>query len=309
MLSAATTDTIGAGFPTTTAAALTTLTTGVRPGRHGITGYQALDPERDRIVNLLHDWGESLDPAAWQRMPTLFEAAAAEGVVSAAIGPRRYRNSGFSAAILRGAAYLAGESIAERFHRARKVLGESDRSLSYVYIPELDAASHQHGWRSPRWTAALEEVDTAVAEFASTLRGGEGLLLTADHGVVDISHESHALVEPEFLSGVRHVGGEPRCLQLYLESGVDPDAVAARWRDREGGRAWIATRDEAIAADWFGPVDGEVRARIGDVLIAARKKVAYYLDPTDSGRGMIGQHGSLSADEVAIPLLRFGAFA
>ena len=35
---------ISAGFPTTTASALATLTTGELPGRHGMVGYRVLDP-------------------------------------------------------------------------------------------------------------------------------------------------------------------------------------------------------------------------------------------------------------------------
>jgi hypothetical protein len=110
------------------------------------------------------------------------------------------------------------------------------------------------------------------------------------------------------LEGVRHVAGEPRCLQLHLEAGESADEHAGRWRAHEGARAWVATRSEAIEAGWFGEVAPEVLPRIGDVLVAARKRVAYYADPDDRGRKMIGQHGSLSPDELNIPLLRFGAF-
>jgi hypothetical protein len=127
--------------------------------------------------------------------------------------------------------------------------------------------------------------------------------------MVDVPEGSQVLVPAALLAGVRHVGGEPRCLQLYLEPGTDPDAVAALWREQQGPRAWVATRDEAIAADWFGEVDDAVRPRIGDVLVAARKHYAFYTDPDDSARRMIGQHGSLTNDELSIPLLRFGAFA
>jgi hypothetical protein len=87
------------------------------------------------------------------------------------------------------------------------------------------------------------------------------------------------------------------------------DAVAARLRDALGSKAWVATRAEAIAADWFGPVDDAVLPRFGDVLVAARKNHAFYVDPDDTARRMVGQHGSLTPDETAIPLLRFGAFA
>jgi predicted AlkP superfamily pyrophosphatase or phosphodiesterase len=309
MLSAASAGTISAGFPTTTTAALATLTTGEPPGRHGLVGYDAYDPAADRVVNLLHSWGAGLDPATWQRMPTVFERADDLGVPAFAIGPRRYRDSGFSAAVLRGARHRSGESVADRFRAVRNIISESERSLSYLYVPELDTVAHQHGVESPAWTAALDTLDAAVGEFAESLGPGEGMLVTADHGMLDVSPSAHVLVPPDLLSGVRHVAGEPRCLQLHLDPGFDPDTVAARWRDREGSRAWIATRDEAIAAGWFGEVDVAVRPRIGEVLIAARKRVAYYAHHSDRGRGMVGQHGSLTADETAVPLLRFGAFA
>jgi hypothetical protein len=88
-------------------------------------------------------------------------------------------------------------------------------------------------------------------------------------------------------------------------------ALVERWTDAESGRAWIATRDEAIAAGWFGAVAPEVSPRIGDILVAARKNVAYYdaRAATAHSLAMIGQHGSWSPAELQIPLLRFGAFA
>lgn len=303
--------TISAGFPTTTAAALATLTTGTTPGQHGMVGYKVLDPAHDHIVNQLSglDGHDDLDPAHWQRMPTLFETSAAVGVRSVAIGSPRHRDSGFTGAVLRGAGYQGGSTVAERFARARVELAAPGPALVYLYVSELDVEAHARGLDSSRWVEALEALDAEVALLASALGPRQGLLVTADHGMVDVPASAQVLVPPELLVGVRHVAGEPRCLQLYLEPGIDPDAVAGLWRDREGARAWVATRDEAIDAGWFGTVDPVVRPRIGDVLVAARKRYAFYVDPSDTARRMIGQHGSLTSDETDIPLLRFGAFA
>lgn len=309
--------TIGAGFPTTTAAALATLTTGVAPGEHGLVGYSVLDPANDRVVNQLSGWDDRLDPATWQRAPTVFQLAADEGVSSFVVATERYRSSGFTAAVLRGAEYRAAASIADRMGEARAILDERDRAIVYVYVPELDVAGHSDGWESPLWTERLEEADDAVRGFASSLKRGEGLLVTADHGVLDVPKHAHVLFDaiPGLVDGIRFVAGEPRCLQLYFEpdTGVDTrTATLDRWRASEGERSWIASRDEAIAAGWFGPtVDPEVVPRIGDIIVAARKNIAYYdtRAPNQSGRKMIGQHGSLSPAETAIPLLRFGAFA
>ncbi|MDP9027302.1 MAG: alkaline phosphatase family protein [Actinomycetota bacterium] len=298
---------ISSVFPTTTAAALATLTTGALPGEHGLVGYTVLDAVNDRVVNQLTGWDAAMT-ADWQRVPTCFENADAAGLASIAIGPARYRESGFTHAVLRGAEYRSGSSVAERLARAAEALS-GPPALIYVYVPELDSASHAHGLESPNWISALEELDAAVGRFVPRLGPTHGLVVSADHGVIDVPHEAQRLVPAELLEGVRHVAGEPRCLQLHLESGESPDAHAERWRSHEGTRAWVTTRTEAIEAGWFGPVAPEVVPRIGDVLVAARKRVAYYADPDDTGRKMIGQHGSLSPDELTIPLLRFGAWA
>lgn len=299
------TDVIHTVFPSTTAAALASLTTGTSPGEHGLVGYTILDPEHDRVVNALTGWGADLDPGTWQRRPTLFESA---GVDAVAVGLPRYSDSGFTHAVLRGARYLGARTVAERLQAAAAAARDRP-AIVYVYAAELDQAAHQHGWQSPQWTAALEEIDAAVRSIAPEL-GDTGLLLTADHGILDVPHHSQLLFGgvPELMQGVRHVAGEPRNVHLHVEPGASADALAATWRDSEGDRAWIATREEAIAAGWFGPVDDAVRPRIGDVVIAARKAVAYYQHEHDGGRSMIGQHGSLSPEELRVPLLRFGGF-
>jgi len=297
---------ISSVFPTTTASALASLTTGEDPGRHGLVGYTAPGPS-GRIVNQLTGWDDGSLPVTWQRMPTLFEQAADAGERAVAIGPPRYRGSGFTAAVLRGADYLDGGSMAERFDRLREVLA-GPKALVYLYVPELDTAAHKHGGGSDAWLAALEEFDAALGAALPALGPRDGLVVTADHGIVDVPYEDQIVVPPEALTDVAAVAGEPRCLQLHLARGADADEVAAAWRERERRRAWVATRSEAIAAGWFGSVDPEVAPRIGDVLVAARERVAYYVDPNDRGRRMIGQHGSLSPEELAIPLLRFGAW-
>ena len=305
---------IDATFPTTTASALASLATGVDPGRHGLVGYTAPGPD-GRVVNHLNGWDDGSLPTSWQRMPTVFERATAAGHRAIAIGPPRYRDSGFSAAVLRGAEYVGASSMAERFDRAREVLAGGS-ALVYLYVPELDTAAHARGWQSDAWVAALEELDAALGGFVPALGPRDGLLVTADHGVVDVPHDDQVIVDPELLTGVVAVAGEPRCLQLHLAPGADPaadagaaDRLAAAWRAHEGKRAWVATRAEAIAAGWFGEVDPEVVPRIGDVLVAARVRVAYYVDPEDRGRRMIGQHGSLSPEERTIPLLRFARWS
>ncbi len=309
--------TISAGFPTTTASSLATLTTGEAPGRHGLVGYSVLDPSHDRVVNQLSGWDDRLDPLTWQRSETVFERAADEGVSSVVVSSERYRDSGFTKAVLRGAQYRGAETMADRAEVVRDILGSRTKTVVYLYVPELDVAAHASGVASPEWTHRLEELDEVVAGLSSDLGRRDGLLLTADHGVIDIPHTSHVLFDsdPGLVDGVRHVAGEPRCLQLHLEpslSAVERAALLDRWRRSESSRSWVVSRDEAVEAGWFGDVvDPEVRPRIGDILVAARAQVAYYDSraANQTGRKMIGQHGSLSPQETSIPLLRYGTYS
>jgi hypothetical protein len=305
-------DVVDGVFPATTAAGIASLTTGVAPGQHGLVGYRVLDASNDRVVNQLTGWDERMQPLDWQPGATVFERAAEVGIPSFAVGPKRFAGSGFSQAVLRGAAYVPAESINARFLAARETLDSHPQALIYLYVPELDIAAHAHGWESGRWRAQLEALDAEMATFAAGLRADEGMLLTADHGVVDVPAAKQVLFDtvPALVAGVRHIGGDPRCLQLYLEPGVDVDELAEAWRAVEGERSWIFTRAEAVAAGLFGEVRPDALSRIGDVIVAARKLIAYYdsREANQSARSMVGQHGSLTDEELRVPLLRLGAY-
>lgn len=308
-------DVIRTVFPSTTAAAIASFATGLMPGAHGLMGYRVPDRANDRVVNQLSGWDERMVPEEWQRHPTVFDQAGERGVHAVAIGGTRYAASGFTRAVLRGAEYRSGAKVADRFAEALRVV-EAGPALVYVYVSELDQIAHSHGWESDRWIAALEALDAEVAEFERRMPRGTGLLVTADHGVVDVPAHRHVFVDarPELLDGVRHVAGEPRCLGLVLEQGLEARERAVlleRWREAEEARAWVMSSDEAIAAGLYGDVEDANRGRIADILVAARAGIAYYdrREPDRRGEDMVGQHGSLTDEETRIPLIRAGAYA
>ena len=299
-------------FPSTTAAALTSLLTGTEPGTHGIVGYRARIPGTNIAPNQLHGWEtDGLDPKAWQRSTPLIEREAEGGRPCFVVSRPEYTRTGFTEATLRGARFLPSNDLAERAATAAALATEHAGALIYLYAPELDTAGHRDGTESDRWITALERVDAAAQMLVSEAGPTTGILVTADHGMVDVPTHRHVLVgegDP-LVDGVSLIGGEPRMLHLYTEPGR-ADAVAATWREREHARAWVMTRDQAIDAGLFGRVADEVRERIGDVVIAARGRYAYYDDREADKRpqSMIGQHGSLTDEERTVPLLRLGAF-
>lgn len=297
-------------FPSTTAAALTSIVTGVWPGEHGLVGYRVLDPSRDVLVNQLSGWEtDGIDPLTWQAAETIFERAAAAGHESFAVGVAAYARSGFTRATLRGAEFVSSTTPAERVATAYDLAQRHPGALVYCYLPEVDKAGHRHGIDSPEWVTALEDIDAALA---ARVPPGVGVLVTSDHGMVDVPQSRQVVLEEEHLSGIRHVGGEPRMLHAYLEPDADAHAVTARWRADLEGVADVVMRDEAIALGLFGAsVTAAAWSRIGDLLAVARGSAALY-DGTAAdqrGRGMVGQHGALTPEERQVPLIRLGAFA
>lgn len=300
-------------FPSTTAAALTSMLTGTEPGEHGIVGYSTRVPGASAATNQLHGWEtDGLDPRTWQRSRPLFESEAERGRPVFVVSRPDYTGTGFTAATLRGAEFVSAADVRERAAIAADLASRHPGALVYLYTPDLDSAGHRDGWESDRWIDALERVDAAARDLAGAIDPATGVLVTADHGMVDVPARKHVLLGhgDALVDGVEIVGGEPRMLHLYTAPG-EQDAVAGRWREREQARAWVMTRDEAIAAGLFGPVAPEVHERIGDVLVAARGRFAYYDDRESDKRPqrMVGQHGSLTDEERTVPLLRLGAFA
>ena len=293
------------GCPTTTATSLASLGTGRPPGRHGLVGYEVLDPDRGVLLNELK-WSPDTNPFAWQPYPTLFEFAASSDVTVTRIGNLEFADSGLTLAAHRGGAFVGVPALADRVSAALDATTSADRSLTYLYWGDVDTAGHRFGWRAPNWRVELGRADRAVEHLAERLPPGAVLVVTADHGMVDVPHAGRLdlATVPGLRRGVAILGGEPRMAQLYCHPGAAAE-VAARFSDVLGDRAWVRTRDEAIADGWFGPVDDRVRPRIGDVLVAARDSFALVDSDVTAPLvlSLIGQHGSLTEAEQWVPML------
>jgi hypothetical protein len=271
-----------------------------------MVGYAIRDPSTGGIINQLSGL-DAIDPDVWQPIPTLWEQN--PDIATAIISSPRYRDSGLTRAILRGAPYVSAKSWGDRLAAVDAFFAAHNHGVAYVYIAELDMAAHASGVASNQWIRRLEELDGFVADLRRRLAPNDGLLITADHGVIDVPASRHLVVPmgSALLEGVA-VGGEPRFLHLYSE---DQSETLERWRESEGHRSYVVSRDEAIGAGWFGPVEGFVRERIGDVLVTPRGETVYYIEgqATSQSLAMVGQHGGLSRAETLVPIIRGGAFA
>jgi hypothetical protein len=301
---------LSAPCPSTTPVSLATLGTGLPPGSHGILGFVTLVPgERgatgeDRTLNHVQ-WADDPDPDVWQPQRTVFELAEAAGVAATAVGPYAYAGSGLTRAVYRGAAYTGAVSHGDLCALVLRSLAATPRALVYGYIPELDLTGHVRGVDSPSWRAQLTLIDRVVEQLVAGLPEDAALLVTADHGMLDVPHETRFDLDeqPDLADGVRVLAGEPRARYVHAEPGAEADVLAC-WRELLGPRAWVASRDEAVATGVFGPVDGALAARIGDVVALARGTWALTTPEREPGPSRLAAyHGSLTTTELAIPLL------
>ncbi len=292
-------------FPTTTPIALTSFGTGLSPGEHGIVGLLLRLPEDGQVVDTLA-LPAQIDMRALQPLPTAFERAVEAGVEVNKIGPRSFDGAGLSEAGLRGGRYIGAESVGERLDATSVAVRRGSRSLVYVYFGDLDATGHRRGCASDAWQLELAHLDGVVERIAAMLPADATLVVTSDHGMVDVPFESRWDVAdiPALAAGVEVVAGDLRGVHVHARPGAADDVLAA-WRSTLGAAFWVLGRDDAVAAGLYGPVADQFRPRIGDVVALARNASAV-VDSRVMSPGLlalVGLHGSVTEDELLVPLL------
>lgn len=295
---------IQAATPTTTSTGLATLGTGLPPGAHGLVGASFIVEGHRGLLHPLQ-WQDDPSPHAVQPEPTILEQLSRRGVHVTSIGPRAYQRSGLTRSALRGGAYRGADSLGERLGELLAVSSKKGPALSYVYWPDLDRTGHGHGVDSAHWSAELAHVDYLVQRIADQCSRDALLVVTADHGMVDVDPGSRIDIDdiPQLRHNVLHIGGEPRCRFVYTRRGHEEE-VAHSWRAVLDEYAWVMTRAEAVAAGYFGAMEPVIADRVGGVIAWAKGTWSLTSPSVDSRvSNLRGQHGSLTAAEVDIPLI------
>jgi hypothetical protein len=101
---------------------------------------------------------------------------------------------------------------------------------------------------------------------------------------------------------VHHQSGEGRFRWLHARSGRSPDLLeaCASYRDV----AWVVSREQVNDEAWFGTrVTNDALRRMGDVALVPHAPVSFE-DPADGGLfDLVCRHGSLTEDEMLVPLV------
>ncbi len=293
---------LSTGLPSTTATSLLSLWTGLPPGGHGVVGYSYAAPAAPGSPGRLTLPLSAAGPLT--AAPSMMDRLVRAGVAVSWVVPGEHLGTGLTRAGAERAQLVAADPArsGERVAAITEAVRRSDRSLVYVYERRLDHTGHRHGVASEQWRHALSAVDDFLDRLRLNLPSDTCLLVTGDHGMVDVPAEDRVDIDadPELSRDLRLIGGEARFRHLYSAT---PRAVAARWRDRLGESATVLTRDEAVEAGLFGPVDPDYRERIGDVVVLAQGLQAFLTAAFPLERRLVGMHGSNTAAERFVPLL------
>ncbi|MGB9011393.1 MAG: alkaline phosphatase family protein, partial [Aeromicrobium sp.] len=238
-------DDVVCGVPSTTATSLTSLGTGVRPGEHGIVGYTCRVPETGERLNTLK-WDQPIDPVRWQPVTTVLQHMLDGGVATSSVNHAKFIDTGLTLCSQRGVPFHGVESTHERLDVVLDVIEAAPRSMTYAYESRLDFTGHAKGCGSQEWRDMLAVIDAQLAELRRELPEDCVLIVTADHGMIDLPAENRFDVdsEPALLQDVTLLAGEARFRHLYTRAG-GADDVAARWRARFGDLVEVRTRDES----------------------------------------------------------------
>ncbi|WP_025745595.1 alkaline phosphatase family protein [Kallotenue papyrolyticum] len=331
---------ITAQFPSTTAAHVTTIHSGLPVGQSGIFEWFYYEPRLDALIApLMFSFAgdqrrETLRAAGIDPQqvfpagqPTLYERLRDAGVESFVFQPREVAFSTPSRLATRGATVSAFRTLAEGLTNLRlRVEQQQGQGPAYcfLYYPAFDALAHEYGPDAPQAQAELEMALWLIEETLRRPLDGHLrnalLVITADHGQVEVDPRTTIYLNREpALRGIERwlrtdqhgrplvPAGSARDMFLYIRPELLDEAQA--WlSERLAGRAVVARVAELIAAGYFGPppVCAELPPRAGDLVILpfAGESVWWY-EQDRFEQGFYGHHGGLTAAEMEIPLLLY----
>ena len=319
-------------FPSTTVSGLTSIWTGQPPLGHGFLGTRLLLPKQGLLANLLRmapaayggggrleDWG--WDAESFVTVPSLASRLAEAGTKTVMHTRRHFLGSSLTQIFLRGMEELNGYvGLSDLWLNLRRTLEERQRGeclFAGVYWSGIDSVSHAYGPESDYPPAALRHLARSLSEdfldrLSPSARSRTLLLITADHGQLRTPPENVLRLpeHPELWDALLiPPAGESRASYLYVRPGEAElvlDYVARHLADR-----FVAMETERAleAGLWGNPeqITPELRARLGDILILATgdSRLSTRAKRTGNGHGdgLRGHHGSLTADEMLVPLL------
>ena len=322
-----------AQFPSTTAAHVTTIHTGLPVGHSGTYEWHYYEPQVDAIITpLLFSYAGTnardtllsthIAPASFFPYTTFYQTLARYGVTSTILQHREYTPSTYSDVVFQGARVLPYTTLSEALVNLQALLAEQTTPAYYfLYFDKIDALSHQYGPSSPQVAAELDTVLTAMdrllAQKWSRPQTPTLFIMTADHGQIDTDPKTtiYLNLEPRF-AGLEHYlktngngellvpAGSARDMFLYVKDDLLEQAHLFL-AERLAGKAEVVKTHELVEAGYFGPppVSDLFLRRVGNLVVLAHKyETVWWYEKGKFEQKFYGNHGGLTQEEIDIPL-------
>jgi Type I phosphodiesterase / nucleotide pyrophosphatase len=320
-------------FPSTTAAHITTIHTGMPVGEHGVFEWYYFEPQLDRVIApLLHSFAgtpmrDTLKPtgARPSRLyPTanLYRPLKKQAVTATIFQPREYTPSTYSDLLFKGAKAIGYKTLPEALvNLSEKMLEARPPAYFFLYYDRIDGIGHEYGPDSAQMDAEiLVFLMTLEKVFLKAMAGNRKkilFLLTADHGQTETDPKTTIYLnrDPAF-KGVENFlktnragemivpAGSARDFFLYIRPGMLEEAQTFL-ASRLEGQAEVRNVAELIDMGYFGPVVSPVfRERVGDlVILPYRGESVWWYQKNNFEQRFYGHHGGLTREEMEIPLI------
>lgn len=302
-------------FPSTTAAALTSLATAEYPAQHGIPGWWVYLEEHDLTATVLPfqerfsdlDLRElGVDPQEVFVLPGLLSRAT-RSVFS--VTPEPFLQDVYLQYSTGGTPAGGYEDPRQAFQRVvEHVLGSDRPTYTSVYLPHLDETGHRKGVDSADVRTVLATLDSLVAWLRERLGQGARIVVTGDHGQVNLPQERTFIwQERDPLNRLLRCAptGEPTVPFFHVREG-EIEAFRDAFEQRHPETFALLTPDDLEELELLGPkpLSRETRARIGDLVGIARGPTALYYRPRSTQvTPNVGVHAGLTPGEMRVPLI------
>ena len=312
-------------FPSTTAAAITTVHTARSPQEHGNVAYFAWLDEFEQVTAMLR-WGPAitrrgsyfdngkLDPRTYVKVPSIHGRLSARGVATYIVEPEIFRNEPMKRMHAREATYVGYQLPTTMGVRLKVLLEMRPDAIGpayiYAYWAGIDTVSHLAGPMSEEAAAEAASFDLNMKRAVGDRPPGDTLMiLTADHGhaFTDPDKIVDLLGDDELRQMLRNpIAGEPRLAFLHTD---DIAGVRSHIESRWPGVFTLLDRDALLAEGFFGRGDQALaKKRIGEVcamLTSDRGARIMRVDGQEFRHR--GSHGGMTPDEMYIPVLAWRA--
>ena len=317
-------------FPSTTAAHVTTIHTGLPVGESGVFEWFYYEPLVDRLITPLlfsfagdrdRDTLKSLvDAKKLYPTKTVYNALRNLGVESHAFGIRDYTPSTYSKVVMNGAKLNSFKTLSEALINLG-ILLEKQVKPTYVhfYFDKIDGLCHEYGPDAPQTEAEIETFLLIMEHYFTRIFTGKKrilFLMTADHGSSEVDPKTTVFLNtnPRFAGVERFLksnragealvpAGSARDMFLYVKDDL-LDEAQEFLASRLGDKAEVVKVSELMQAGYFGPtLSPAFRARVGNLVILSKRYESvwwYVKDKFD--QNYYGHHGGLTPQEMEIPL-------